>query len=127
MIDCVRREIIKQIQDFKHYTKIVDEVTDRYLNKEILLLCICYLSCTKERPAIEEAFLAFTYISGTPTCENIGQHILDLLDSDEIMIEDCRGQVYDSASARFSIDKGALAVIKKNSLRPNWFTVGVIA
>ena len=115
MADWVRREIIKQIQDFKHYIIIADEVTDMYSNKEILLLCIHYLNCTKERPAIEEAFLASTYISGRPTCENIGQHILDHLDSHEIMIKDCRGQVYDSASARFSIDKGALAVIKRNS------------
>ena len=33
MLDCVRKEIIKQIQDFKHYTIIADEVTDRYSNK----------------------------------------------------------------------------------------------
>ena len=34
MVDCVRKEIMKQIQDFKHYTIIPDEVTDRYSNKE---------------------------------------------------------------------------------------------
>ena len=33
MLDCVRKEIIKQIQDFKDYTIIADEVTDRYSNK----------------------------------------------------------------------------------------------
>ena len=111
--DCVRKEIIKQIQDFKHYAIIADEVTDRYSNKEILLLCIRYLNCTKERPAIREAFLASTHISGRPIGENIGQHILDLLDSYGIMIEDCRGQAYDDASAMPSVFKGASAVIKK--------------
>ena len=92
---------------------IADAVMDRYSNKEILLLYIRYLNCTKERPAIEEAFLASTHISGRPTGENIGQHILDLLDSHGIMIEDCRGQAYDGASAMSSAVKGASAVIKR--------------
>ena len=74
----MRKEIIKQIQDFKHYTINADELTDRYSKKEILLLCIRYLNCTKERPAIEEVFLTSTHISGRPTGEKIGQHILDL-------------------------------------------------
>ena len=113
MADCVRKEIIKQIQDFKHYTIIADEVTDRYSNKEILLLCIRYLNCTKERLAIEEAFLASTHISGRPTGENIGQHILDLLDSHGIMTEDCRGQAYDGTSAMSSAAKEASVVIKR--------------
>ena len=64
MADCVRKEIMKQIQDFKHYTIIPDEVTDRYSNKEILLLCIRYLNSIKEHPAIEEAFLASTHMLG---------------------------------------------------------------
>ena len=36
MADCVRKEIIKEIQDFKNYTIIAAEVTDRYPNKKIL-------------------------------------------------------------------------------------------
>ena len=79
----------------------------------MLLFCICYLNYTKERLAIEEALLASTYISGRPTDENIGQHILDLLDSHGIMIEDCCGQAYDGASAMSSAVKGTSAVIKK--------------
>ena len=126
MVDCMRKEIIKQIQDFKHYTIIADEVTDRYSNKEILLICFRYLNFTKERPAIEEAFLASTHISGRPTGENIGQHILDVLDSHGTMIEDSCGQAYDGASAMSSAAKGASAVIKKNNHWPNSFTVGVI-
>ena len=107
----MRKEVIKQIQDFKHYTIIADEVTDRYSNKDILLLCIRYLNCTKERPAIKETFLAFTHISGRPTGENIGQHTVDLLDCHGIAILDCRGQAYSGASA--SVVKGVSAVIKK--------------
>ena len=56
-----------------------------------------------------------TYISGRPTGENIGQHILYLLDSHGIMIEDCRGQAYDGASAMSSAVKGASAVIIKKT------------
>ena len=99
-------------------------MTERFSNKEILLLCNLYLNCTKERPDIEEVFLVSTYISGRPTGENIGQHILYLLDSHGIMIEDCRGQAYDDAMS--SAVKGAPAVIKKNNHWPNLFTVEVI-
>ena len=103
----------KAIQDFKHYTLIADMVTDRFSNKEILLLCIGYLNCTKERPAIEKVFLAPTHISGRPTGKNIGQYFLDLLDNHGIMIEDCRGQAYDGASAMSRAVKGASLVIKR--------------
>ena len=37
MADGVRKEIIKQIQDFKNYTIIADEMMDRDSNNEILL------------------------------------------------------------------------------------------
>ena len=39
MADCVRKEIIKEIQDLKNYTIIAVEVTDRYPNKKLLLDC----------------------------------------------------------------------------------------
>ena len=90
----------------------------RYSNKEFLLLCNRYLNCTKERLAIEEVFLASFDISGRLTGENIGQNILDLLETHGIIIEDCRGQAYDGASAMPRAVKDASAVInkkKKNS------------
>ena len=91
----------QKIQDFKHYTIIAYEVTDRYSNKEC--------------PATEEAFLASTHISGRPTGENIDQHVLDLLDSYGIMIKDCRGQACDGASAISRPVKGVSAVIKEKT------------
>ena len=51
------RKLHKHYKHFKPYTIIADEVTDRYSNKATLLLCIRYLNCTKERPAIEVVFL----------------------------------------------------------------------
>ena len=62
---------------------------------------------------LKRLFLRLLIYSGRPTGENIGQHILDLLDSHVIMIEDCRGQAYDGASAMSSAVKGASAVIKR--------------
>ena len=79
MVDGVRKEIIKQIQDFKIYTIIADEMMDRHSNNPSLFTR--YLNCTKERPAIEEVFLASTHMPGRRNGEKIGQHILDLLDS----------------------------------------------
>ena len=98
-----------------------------YPGIKILLLCICYLNCTKERQAIEETFLASTHISGRLTVDNIGKHMLDLLDSHGIMIKDCCGQACDGASAMSSAVKSTLAVIKKTpSHWQNLFTLGVI-
>ena len=40
MADGVRKEIIKQIQDFKNYTIIADKMMDRHSNNEILLFSL---------------------------------------------------------------------------------------
>ena len=40
MADGERKEIIKQIQDFKNYTIIADKMMDRHSNNEILLFSL---------------------------------------------------------------------------------------
>ena len=54
--DSVRTEIISILKECNHYSVIADEVTDRFVNKEILLLCIRYLHNLKEELTIEEIF-----------------------------------------------------------------------
>ena len=102
------RKLHKHYKHFKHYTIIADEVTDRYSNKTILLLCIRYLNCTKERPAIEVVFLRLLIYQ-----EDRWVRIQVNTPSHGIIIEDCRGQAYCGAPAACSTVKGASSVIKK--------------
>ena len=46
--ESVRTEIRNILKECKYYSVIADEVTDRFANKEILLLCIRYLNTLKE-------------------------------------------------------------------------------
>ena len=52
--ESVRSEIRNILKECKYYSVIADEVTDRFANKEILILCIRYLNTLKEEPTIEE-------------------------------------------------------------------------
>ena len=92
-------EIRNKLKEFKYYSIIADEVAKRFVNKEILLLCIRHLNNLKEEPTIEEVFISWTHIDGRPTVKIIGSHILDMQKTHKIDIRNCREQAYDSASA----------------------------
>ena len=55
----VRIKIKAIMEETKYFSMIADEVTDRYSNKEILLLCLRYLNIDHKigAPVIEEIFL----------------------------------------------------------------------
>ena len=52
------------VEKTKYFSVIADEVTDRYSNKEILLLCLKYLNIDHKIgvPVIEETFLDSNHI-----------------------------------------------------------------
>ena len=103
----IQNEIIACIAKF---SIIVDEVTDRYSNKEIVLLCLRYLNidCKIVVPDIEQTFLESNHIQGRPTGKVIGNHILKLLTNHALNVKDCRGQSYDGAAVMSSQTKGTL-------------------
>ena len=92
---------------------IADEVSDRYVDKEILLLCLRYANLLQEKPTIQETFLDSLHVQGRPTGATIGNHILNILLKHLIDLKHCRAQVYDRASAMASKSKGVSAVIKR--------------
>ena len=81
------------VEETKYFSIIADEVTDRYSNKKILLLCLRYLNISHKIgvPVIEETFLDSNYIQGRPTEKIIGNHMLKLLADHEFNAKDCRG------------------------------------
>ena len=91
-----------------------DEVTDQFSNKEILLLCLRYVTYQNGLPVIHEAFFNSLHINGRPTGPNIGKKILFLLEKNKIDIEKSRAQAYDGASA-MSSNSSEGAVIKNSN------------
>ena len=91
-----RMKIKDIVEKTKCFSIIADEVTERYSNKEILLLRLRYLNinCKIGVPTIEETFLDSNYIQGTAIGKVIGNHILKLLADHGFNVKDCRGQAY---------------------------------
>ena len=79
------------IRQSKVFSVIADEVTDRYANKEILLLCVRYVNLLQEKPTIQKTFLDSVYVQGRPMGAITGNHILNVLLKHKIDLE--RGAV----------------------------------
>ncbi|XP_056009380.1 52 kDa repressor of the inhibitor of the protein kinase-like [Ostrea edulis] len=104
-------KLLKGLQERFFYSIIVDEVTDKYANKEVLVLCLRFLD-TREHPAIiKEEFLDFANI-GRTTGEAIADKLIEILRSLAIPIENMRGQAYDGAAAMASEKRGCQGRIK---------------
>ena len=109
----IRGVVRKILSRSKHYSIIADEVTDRYANKEILLICLRFLNLTGNNISIEEMFFDSLHLQGRPTGQTIAKGIIKSLKDNKIDIRDCRGQSYDGASAMKSETKGTQAAIKE--------------
>ena len=57
----------------EYHDIIADEVTDRFSNKEILLLCSRYVTFQNGFPIIHETFFDSLHINGRPTGRIIGE------------------------------------------------------
>ena len=89
-------------------------MTERYSNKEILLLCLRYLNIKRKIcvPVIEGTFLDSNHIQGRPIGKVIGNHMFKQLADHRFDVKDFRGQAYDGAVVMSSQTKGASSVIK---------------
>ena len=77
--DVVRRHIQYVLDNSKFFSVIADEVTYRYVNKEILLLCLRYVKLLQEKSTIQETFLDSVHTQGRPTGATIENHIFNIL------------------------------------------------
>ena len=79
IVKVVRRHIQYVLDDFKKFSVIADEVTDRHANKEILHFCVRYINLLQEKPTIQKTFFDAVHMQGRPTGAVIGNHILNIL------------------------------------------------
>ena len=124
IISCIAQFIRNRIKEIiareNYYAFIADGVTDRYANKEVLLVCLRYVNYLNGKPKIEEAFFDSVHIQGLTTGHNIAKHIIDVLSTNGIDIHGCRAQAYDGASAMSSNVRGASAVIKEHKAKAEY-------
>ena len=124
IIACIAKFVRMKIKDIvektKYFSIIADEVTDRYSNNEVLLLCLRYLNIDRKIgvPVIEKTFLDSNHIQGRPTGKVIGNH--KLLADHGFDVKDYRGQAYDAAAVMSSQTKGASSVIKNEQPLADW-------
>ena len=93
IIACIAKFVRMKIKDIVEKTKYFSIIADEVTDKEILLLCLRYLSIDRKIgvPVIEETFLYSNHIQGRPTRKVIGNHILKLLADHGFDVKDCRG------------------------------------
>ena len=117
ILECLSKFVRSKIKSDEipdYYAIIADEITDRFSNKEILLLCLRYIRfCANEKPYMCETFFDFLHIQGRATGQTIGNSILLLLQRNGIDLSKCCAQAYDGTSAMSSEASGAVSVIKK--------------
>ena len=66
----MRKHIRYVLDNLKFFSVIADEVTDRCVNKEILLLCLRYVNLLQDKPTIQETFLDSVHVQGRSTVDN---------------------------------------------------------
>ena len=123
IIECLseflRSKIKYEIPDY--YAIIADEITDRFSNKDILLLYLRYVRFfTNQKPFICKIFFDSLRIQGRPTGQTIRNTILLLLQRNGINLSKSHDQAYDGASAMSSKASGAVSVIRKEQPLPEY-------
>ena len=107
--DVIREKVFSAItKDDAVFSIICDEVTESHSNKEILSLCLRFVSWNDQippQPSIKEVFFDFTFLTRT-TGLAISNAIKESLCTYKIDISKARGQAYDGASAMSSSISG---------------------
>ena len=115
-IECLSEFLRSKIKDEipDCYAIIADDVTDRFCNKEILLVYLSYVRFfANAKPYTWETLSDSLHIQGRPTCQTTGNSILLLLQRNGIDLSKCRTQAYDGASSMSSKASGDVSVVKK--------------
>ncbi|XP_071965592.1 52 kDa repressor of the inhibitor of the protein kinase-like [Antedon mediterranea] len=110
----VRNKITIDLSDqkySKYYTIIADEVTDTTTNKEVLSICLRFLT-GDEQVEIAEHFVDFVNLNRT-TGKAIADAIMKSLSDNGFNYQNLRGQAYDGASAMSSAVRGVNGRIRE--------------
>ena len=60
----IKNQIKEMISSDKFYAVIGDEVTERFANKEVLLVCLRFLNSINGEPKVEETFFQSMHMKG---------------------------------------------------------------
>ena len=96
------------ISESTYYELIADEVTEKYANKNLLLICLRYLIYINRERRTYETFFDCTHVKERSIVQLIG-----MLENNGISVSDCRIQAYNNAKDVSSGILGADAFIKK--------------
>ena len=95
-IECLSKFVRSKIKDETpdYYVIITNEVTDRFRNKEILLLCLHYVRfCANKEPYICETYFDSLHI------QDYWEEYFATGQRNGIVLSKCRAEAYDEASA----------------------------
>ena len=111
----IKNQIKEMISSEKFYAVIGDEVTERFANKEVLLVCLRFLNSINGEQKVEETFFQSMHMKRHTSGKNLGQNIIEILRSNELVTADCRGQAYDGAAAMSSDRCAAQTEVRKEA------------
>ena len=111
----IKNQIKEMISSEKFYAVIGDEVTERFANKDVLLVCLRFLNSINGEQKVEETFFQSMHMKRRTSGKNLGQNIIEILRSNELVMADCRGQAYDGAAAMSSDRCGAQTEVRKEA------------
>ena len=99
-----------------YYKLIADEVTEKYSNKDLLLICLRYLIYVNRERRTYETFFDSTHVKERSIVQLIGKSILEILENNGISVSDCRVQTYNNVKDMSSEVSGADAFIEKQQM-----------
>ena len=104
------------ISESTYYELIADEVTEKYSNKNLLLICLRYLIYINRKRRTYETFFDSTHVKERSIVQLIGKSILEILENNGISVSDCRVQTYNNVKDMSSEVSGADAFIEKQQM-----------
>ena len=114
--ESVRDRLKGDISESTYYKLIADEVTEKYSNKDLLLICLRYLISVNRERRTYETFFDSTHVKERSIVQLIGKSILEMLENNGISVSDCRAQAYNNVKDMSSEVSGADAFIKKQQM-----------
>ena len=87
----IKNQIKDMIYSEQFYAVIGDEVTERFANKEVLLVCLLYLNSMHGELKVQETFFQSVHMKGRTSRKSLSQSIVEVLKSNELVMANCRG------------------------------------
>ena len=87
----IKYQIKDVIYSEQFYAVIGDEVTERFANKEVLLVCLLYLNSMHGELKVQETFFQSVHMKGRTSRKSLSQSIVEVLKSNELVMANCRG------------------------------------